>query len=447
MSAFGEDSLELKILLKNLITKAHHLLPEVISQTRENDIHSRIVGADWLERHRLHVLLDAAEKSLASLPKQSINPWFLSELQVSLDTIEKWSTVDAWSEIKPALANPTFFNHTIVTLVMADHMQSMGHSVKIVGTKSTPTPDLKFQAIGGTQEWVAVECYQPKILNGKKINLSTSELKNAIERAFDKARLQISRESLGIIAICGYNQSTNNIRTLKKAIRDRLQKTDRPNLCGVAMLSLGVQMMPNRNLTSFRSILTVDFVHNLSYFGNAEVSDRPQETTPSLVKDRMVDVLTQDDFVLKVNASDLGLVMDVEENTESEIVDDHTRVIRTHIIQEPKDKTRVVLCSKEKDNFPLIIGKGNIDFHCGHCDNRLLKQCWKDFLFNIVIKCPKCDSYNDFPDRKLPEYPRVNSIAIEAEVYYFSSSVVAKHGVVIVGVPHGFHLTYAPTRK
>lgn len=61
-------------------------------------------------------------------------------------------------------------------------------------------------------------------------------------------------------------------------------------------------------------------------------------------------------------------------------------------IPEPKPNSRTVLIAKIS---PLIKGVGDIDLVCAKCGEILVEGISHEQIKNIVIRCPKCNTYND----------------------------------------------------
>lgn len=61
-------------------------------------------------------------------------------------------------------------------------------------------------------------------------------------------------------------------------------------------------------------------------------------------------------------------------------------------IPEPKPNTRTVFIAKVS---PIIKGVGDIDLVCGECGEILVEGIGHGQIKNIVIRCPKCNTYND----------------------------------------------------
>lgn len=61
-------------------------------------------------------------------------------------------------------------------------------------------------------------------------------------------------------------------------------------------------------------------------------------------------------------------------------------------IPEPEPNTRTVFIGEV---VPLIKGAGDIDLVCGKCGETLVAGIDKGQIKNIVIRCPKCKTFND----------------------------------------------------
>lgn len=48
------------------------------------------------------------------------------------------------------------------------------------------------------------------------------------------------------------------------------------------------------------------------------------------------------------------------------------------------------------DDLPVVVGKGNINYHCGNCGNIVGKTLVKGQTQNFGIICPKCGWTNKF---------------------------------------------------
>src|SRR5207253_361310 len=67
-----------KAIVQELITRASQLLGPLIEKTTASDTRAKTHGKKWPGRHRLQVLLDAAERSVETLPTAIQEPWLLA---------------------------------------------------------------------------------------------------------------------------------------------------------------------------------------------------------------------------------------------------------------------------------------------------------------------------------------------------------------------------------
>ena len=76
-----------------------------------------------------------------------------------------------------------------------------------------------------------------------------------------------------------------------------------------------------------------------------------------------------------------------------------TDILREHLglISKPAPKTRAIIHSEDKNVLPLLKGQGNVNYLCGKCEAIIAERIWKLSLGNIVVECPSCQSYNEFP--------------------------------------------------
>jgi hypothetical protein len=72
------------------------------------------------------------------------------------------------------------------------------------------------------------------------------------------------------------------------------------------------------------------------------------------------------------------------------------RKIVLKVIPEPAPETKTVLVPKP-NVLPVIKGVGNIDLLCGSCNEILVEGISEGQIRNIVIRCPKCEAYNEIP--------------------------------------------------
>ena len=102
------------------------------------------------------------------------------------------------------------------------------------------------------------------------------------------------------------------------------------------------------------------------------------------------------------------------------------------VVDEHPPKSRSVIHSKGV--LPLFKGKGNTSYLCGKCGTVLVQNAWKFSLSNIVIECPDCQSFNEFPKLTKIELPILGSVALAKGDYYFRDKVILQSGACLVGL-------------
>ena len=68
--------------------------------------------------------------------------------------------------------------------------------------------------------------------------------------------------------------------------------------------------------------------------------------------------------------------------------------IKLATIPKPPEGTRTVIESKVS---PAFKGEGDSDYICGNCGAILAEKIRQGQIKNIVMYCPKCGQYNEFP--------------------------------------------------
>ena len=73
------------------------------------------------------------------------------------------------------------------------------------------------------------------------------------------------------------------------------------------------------------------------------------------------------------------------------------RHLKPMVIPEPEPNTRAVFVFAGPPGVPFMVGDppGNVVMDCGSCGNVLTDGVGVEQLQGIVIKCPKCGSFND----------------------------------------------------
>jgi len=425
----SRESDELGIIVDQLVEEANQLLSTIIHRTKSSDNRSRLQKPKWTERHRLHVLLEAAQETKKSLPERVVAPWFLAELKATIELIRRWHKKPIWKDIEPSLVNSTHFTHTIAKLHIVERLTKEGHNVKIVPRGEDASPDIMVQAIGGSQDWINIECYQPKILDGGSA-VGEREIEKVVKYSMKKAKRQLEEKTPGILAICGFNQSKSTVDNLRQTIANRLQKTERSNFCGILLMMLGIMYERDKENTSFTPIITIDFVPNPSYFGRVDIDASRPEGAPQLIKGPLTDISTDDIISKKIDQLSIANVSSSERIAKK--VGESIIEQRLKVIEEPAPKSRVVILSK--DVLPLFRGEGNINFLCHNCGVILAERVWKLSISNVIVKCPSCQSYNEFPQLRFPQHPLIGRIGIMKENYDFTGTVILKRGVSLVGL-------------
>jgi hypothetical protein len=412
-----------------MVKEAYSLLGKTIDLIRVED-ERKTAAKSGAPRHRLLVLLDATEQTQKRLPKVAVNPWFIAELKATLEVIRKWKTEPIWKEIEPSLVNSSTFTHTIVMLQLAEHLRHEGHPVELIPTSLSPTPDLRIRAIGGTQEWFRVEFYQPSALNGFGGDLTEEQIDKIVKKVREKASAQIGNE-MGVIAVCGYNQSKTNILRLRKAFETWLQRTSRVNLGGVILEILSVLFRKGEGNLSFQPTIRVEYVANPNYFGNVGISEKPVGNKPNLISEPLHDIRTEE--ILK------GIYAPFPSSAEPPSASRQNKfVVRKHLstLGEHGDDRAIMEAKIEALPF-FFKGEGNIDYMCGNCGRLLVEKTWELSLSNIVLKCPGCESNNSIPMVAEPNNPKFNRIGIAEGRYKMESSVELRRGVQLVGIRMG----------
>lgn len=425
--------------INTLIGDAHELLANTIERTKASDERAKQQGVDWSERHRLHVLLEAAESTQKYLPNAVVAPWFVAELKHVLEIVRRWKDKLSWNDIEPSLASPSHFSHTIGKLTIAEFQQKQGHKVEIIPRGSTSSPDLRLQAIGGTEDWVNIECYQPQPLNGRLVTISKRSARKIVKASMKKARVQLGNQIPGILAVFGYNQSRENIDNLRFIFHKRMQKTERANLGGIMLMILTMLYEHKNGKETFRPIAHMEFVRNPSYFGRVEIKDEVRKDAPGLIRYPIVDIDT--DTFLSIRNGELRISNFTEligRKAEPRIKRLKTSVKTVQLSEVKKlDRQKCVLMQRKHQNgVPLFEGEGNINYVCLHCQKPIAEAIWKFSISNIVTKCPSCDLYNKFPSIDTSNLSIKGRIGFLIGKYEFQGreKIKLKRGISFVGL-------------
>jgi len=428
-----------------MIQDAHALLGPVIDKRKPSDDRARSHKSHWSERHRFLVLLDAAEQSFRMLPAAMKDPWLVAELAAILDIVRIWKHDPHWQSIERSLANPLEFSHTIAVLTVAEHLKNSGHSVELVPTGPNASPDLRVQAIGGNQEWLHVECYLPKRLSGRPVNLSKGEAVKIMRKSMKKAKDQLNNSTPGVLAICMYNQPRTNLDPLRQAIRARFQETSRMGFGGVVLLSQNNLVTNHGETLIFNPIYHFELIQNPAYFMSVEFTSKdPPEPAPSGPPPRpplegiMIESIVNDIVVLRRELGNVEEAATLARNNEE--LEIPRRVEKLTIVKEPNPEQPILTWINPNKASVFFEGQGNVDFVCGNCANLLAKRIWKPSCSKINLLCPVCKLYNAFPDTYPLIASKTQNIGLEPFTYPFDNTVFVKRGVCLFGVERGAHL-------
>ena len=425
----NEESFE--SFIDELIKETEKLFGEIIENTKASDQRSKIQNAKWTERHRLNVLLEVARRTKEHLPKKIIAPWFLAELHGTVELIKRWNSKPIWKNLEPSLINSTSFTHTITKLNLVEHLMEEGHKVEIIPRGLNASPDLRVKSIGGMEDWVNIEVYQPKLFDGGSI-VTKKRINGIVKKSMMKAKRQLEKKTPGILAICGFNQQKINREYLKKSLIKRLEKTERSHLCGISIFFLSILFQKDEKNTTVKQIKFIDFVPNPNYFGRINIEITNDQNDPRRIRIPIEDISSDAIISTKINQLLKKTKSRVEKISDSN--DRKQSVIKQKLnhIQKPSDKTRVLI-ETNNNTLPLFKGEGNFTCICGNCGAVLVERCWKLSLNNIVFRCPSCQTYSEIPKLQLPEHPIIGYVKILNANYNFSKTFFLKRGVTLVG--------------
>jgi len=428
-----------------MVRDTYTLLGPVIAKSKPSDERARTRGSHWSERHRLLILLDAGKQSIRTLPGAMREPWLVAELAAILDIVRIWKRDIVWKTVEPSLADPSGFSHLIAMLAVAEHFRNSGHRVELVPTGPNASPDLRIQAVGGKQDWVNVECYLPRVLGGKPVNLSKADAFKITREAMKKAKRQLNDGTPGVLAICMYNQPRTNLEPLRQSVRARFEKTSRVDFGGVVLLSQNNLVSNQGENMIFNPIYHVEFIQNPAYFMSVEfTSEDPPEPTPSgppvrpSLKGIMIESIVNDIVVLRRQLGDVEEAVVPADNNEG--LEIPHRVEKLTIVKEPNQEEPVLTWINPNKASVFFEGQGNVDFVCGNCANLLAKRTWKPSCSKINLLCPVCKLYNAFPDTYPLIASKTQNIGLEPFTYPFDNTVFVKRGVCLFGVERGAHL-------
>ena len=425
------DEKSFEIFIDELIKETEKLFGELIEKTKASDQRSKIQNVKWTERHRLHILLEVARKTKEHLPKEIVAPWFLAELHGTVELIKRWISKPIWKNLEPSLINSTSFTHTITKLNLIEHLREEGHKVEIIPRGLNASPDLRVKSIGGTEDWVNIEVYQPKIFDGGSI-VNRKQMNGIVKKSMKKAKLQLEKKTPGILAICGFNQQKVNREFLKKSLINHLEKTERSHLCGIIIFFLSILFRKNEKNTTVEQIKFIDFVPNPNYFGRINIEVTNDQNDPRRIRIPLEDVSSDAIITTRINQLLKKTKSRVKKISNSV---DHKQSItkqKLKLIQKPNNKTRVLI-ETNNNTLPLFNGEGNVTSICGNCGAVLVERGWKLSLNNIVFRCPSCQTYSEIPKLQFPEHPIIGYVKMLNANYNLLKCFSLTRGVTLVG--------------
>jgi hypothetical protein len=194
---------------------------------------------------------------------------------------------------------------------------------------------------------------------------------------------------------------------------------------------LGIHYKKDEQGVHFTPIISLDFVPNPTYFGRVEIESRISVDDPHLIKESLTDIRSEDVVAGHNVQSSIKMT---EKLPEPETIKGvrNTKQEKLRVIEKPTEISRAIFSFA--DARPKLIGEGNIDYLCGTCGSILVERAWKQSLSNIVVRCPSCQSYNEFPKIGKVDVRLVGSIAFKKGEYPLTEVVWLKRGVCLVGL-------------
>jgi len=105
--------------------------------------------------------------------------------------------------------------------------------------------------------------------------------------------------------------------------------------------------------------------------------------------------------------------------------------VTLNVIDKPAPLSRAVIHAQTNDVPPFLVGKGDTNYLCGSCGEVIAQRVWKGSIRYVVVECPKCKTYNEFPmGAHLKSYNRV--LLLKGN-YNFSGPVIIELGKYIEG--------------
>ena len=361
------------------------LFRDILGATATRDQRCASAGAPWWKRHRLRVLLEALRIVGDGAQVGVLELYFAAELAATVPLVREYATLPLWPHVVRALTNE--YTHTVGQLLFASHLRTQGLSPELVPNATRGTPDLRFVLPHG-QYPLFVEVYQPRDLDGRPISLDSVRPEAIVRKALGKAKEQLGRRRIGILAIVGLNMAPQLIGALEAAARKYADRPDMPSFAGFAVLGTGLRIVPGSACATSNLVLNVRYALNDRYFGAIRFATPVPATARIERKDR---------------------------RTLCEVSHDQTACV-------------AVLHSSGPDVPPFFRGQGPVDFACPKCGVVLADGVWLHSVDRVVVECPKCFTLSRFTIPPALVVPRVE---LTGGSFYFSAPVDVRQGVVL----------------
>lgn len=339
--------------IARLAADTRSLLHEVLSATSGTDGRQKRAVSPWWKRHRLWVLLEAADRVAKEPAIREVDLRFAAELASTIAVLRGFISHIAWPQVSRALTSE--YTHTVVMLHFASHLQAEGLLPQLVESTSQATPDLEFAVPEGRVPFF-VEVYQPARLDGRISAVDPYLAKKLIAKAIGKAMKQLGKHRIGVVTIGGFNLSTESIDILERTARTHSTLPDMPSLAGLAIVSIGSAISQTPSGVSAQPLIHVRYALNHRYFAAITLKGTAEHGMGQTSAER--------------------------------------QPLRR--ISQEEAKGHPVVHGSGPGVPPLFLGKGPIDFTCTSCDVILAKGVWAHSISGVVVECPKCRALSLF---------------------------------------------------
>ena len=122
--------------IARLADEVRSLLGSVLADTSESDLRYQRARADWWVRHRLRVLIEAADRVSKGPTATERDLRFVSELASTMAVIRPLVRLPMWLKIVHALTYE--YNHAVIALHFAAAFESQGMRATLVDSAAHP---------------------------------------------------------------------------------------------------------------------------------------------------------------------------------------------------------------------------------------------------------------------------------------------------------------------